>query len=373
VFFFTVATHATAHDPFELTTTGDVSPTGMTLVTTATRGCVAALLDPQLPRGTAIVPEELARLAPRLEAVAAQLFEVTQNGRRIAPRSAEVELTVEAEVQLTVVYPAPTTGPLAIEARHVRALGPAYASALTLTQNEAGAVLGTAVFTSEDSQLIVHVLGTDAAPPPLRADRSAATISFARSFFLGVEHILAGFDHLLFLAGLLVACRRARSMLVIVTTFTIAHSITLALAALDWVVLPASVVEPLIAASIVWVGVENLVRRETPPMRAPLCFAFGLMHGFGFAGALRELGLGQSGSPIVRPLLGFNLGVEAGQLLVVAVLLPALLLLRKKPQASRWVQTIASVCVVAAGGYWLFGELASLHSSMSSLFPEPTS
>jgi hydrogenase/urease accessory protein HupE len=352
VFFFTLAPHASAHDPFELTTNGDVSPSGMTLVTTATRGCVTALIDPERPRG-AFAPAELPRLAPRLETIATQLFEVTQNGRPLIARSAQVELTVEAEVQLTVVYPAPTAGPLVITARHVRALGPAYASALTLTQNDRQAVLGTAVFTSEAPELVVQVLGAGTTPPSPSADRGEATIGFARSFVLGVEHILAGFDHLLFLTGLLVACGKARAMLVIVTTFTVAHSITLVLATLDWLVLPASVVEPLIAASIVLVGVENLVRRDAPPTRAPLCFAFGLVHGFGFAGALRELGLGESAGPIVLPLLGFNLGVEAGQLLVVAVLLPGLLLLRKKPQLSRWVLAGTSACVAAAGSYWL--------------------
>jgi hydrogenase/urease accessory protein HupE len=355
LFFFSLAPRAAAHDPFELTTDGKVSPTGMTLVTTATRGCALALLDPHSPRGIAFAPEELPRVAPRLEAVATQLFEVTQNGRRLAARSAKAELTVEAEVRLTVDYPAPAAGPLVIVARHVQTLGPAYASALTLTQAEPAAVLGTAVFTSGAPELLVQVLGT--APPygspPARPASPGANISFARTFVLGVEHILLGFDHLLFLAGLLLASRSVRPMLVIVTAFTIAHSITLVAGALNWVVLPASIVEPLIAASIVFVGIENLVRREAPPARAALCFAFGLVHGLGFAGALRELGLGQTGTSLALPLLGFNLGVEAGQLLVVAVLLPALLLLRKKPQLAHWVLPAASVCVAVAGGYWL--------------------
>lgn len=355
LFFFTLAPQAAAHDPFELTTNGTVSPASMTLVTTATRGCARALLDPHLPRGTAFAPEELPRLAPRLEAVAAQLFDVTQNGRRLAARSTKVALTVEAEVELTVVYPAPATGPLVIVARHVQALGPAYASALTLTQDEPAAVLGTAVFTTEVPDLVVQVLGTAAphAPPAPAADSDEARIGFARTFTLGVEHILLGFDHLLFLAGLLIACRRVRPMLIIVTAFTIAHSITLVVGALNWVVLPGRIVEPLIAASIVFVGIENLVRRDAAPARVALCFAFGLVHGLGFAGALRDLGLGQRGTSIALPLLGFNLGVEAGQLLVVAVLLPALLLLRRKPNLARWVLPTASVCVATAGGYWL--------------------
>ena len=84
-----------------------------------------------------------------------------------------------------------------------------------------------------------------------------------------------------------------------------------------------------------------------------LCFGFGLVHGFGFAGALRERGLGQNGSPIALPVLGFNLGVETGPLLVGVLLLPALLLVRKKPRVARWLRPAASIGVVAAGAYWL--------------------
>src|SRR5215207_8422831 len=204
LFFFTLAPQAAAHDPFELTTTGDVSPAGMALVTTATRGCAAALLDPRSARPAAFASDELSRLAPQLESAAARLFDVAQSGRRLDVRSAKVELTVEAEVKFTVVYAAPAVGPLAIGARHVRALGPGYASALTLTQNEAGAVLGTAVFTSDAPELVVQVLGP-ATPPSSGDDRNAARIGFARTFMLGAEHILLGFDHLLFLAGLLIA------------------------------------------------------------------------------------------------------------------------------------------------------------------------
>ena len=88
-------------------------------------------------------------------------------------------------------------------------------------------------------------------------------------------------------------------------------------------------------------------------MRAVLCFAFGLVHGFGFAGALRELGLGRPGAPLVLPLLGFNLGVEAGQLLVVGLIFPLLLLARGKPTLSRWLLPAASLGVTACGLFWL--------------------
>jgi hydrogenase/urease accessory protein HupE len=170
---------------------------------------------------------------------------------------------------------------------------------------------------------------------------------------LGIGHILTGYDHLLFLLGLLVACRRLRTMVVIITCFTLAHSITLALAALGLVVIPSRIVEPLIAASIVFVGVENLVRREEPPHRWLLAFFFGLIHGFGFASALREAGLGQSGAALAVPLFSFNLGVELGQLGLVAVVFPLLLWLRARPAFVRVGPPVVSALVAVAGLFWL--------------------
>ncbi len=110
---------------------------------------------------------------------------------------------------------------------------------------------------------------------------------------LGIAHIWTGYDHLLFLAGLLIVCRRVRTIVGIISSFTVAHSITLGLAATNTVNLPSRVVEPLIAASIFYVGVENLIRRGAEPNgRWAVAFAFGLVHGFGFATVLRELGFG---------------------------------------------------------------------------------
>ena len=113
---------------------------------------------------------------------------------------------------------------------------------------------------------------------------------------LGIEHIWTGYDHLLFLAGLLIVCSRVRTIIGIVTSFTVAHSITLGLAATDTFNLPGRLVEPLIAATILYVGAENLIRRGTEPSgRWIIAFAFGLVHGFGFASALRELNLPRTG------------------------------------------------------------------------------
>jgi hypothetical protein len=176
------------------------------------------------------------------------------------------------------------------------------------------------------------------------------------SFFrLGVAHILTGYDHLLFLAALLLRGGRLGSLLKIITAFTVAHSITLALAVSGLVDLPGRLVEPLIAASIVWVAVENLlVRQGAPPHRGRAAFAFGLVHGFGFASILAPLSLPSGG--VAWALLGFNLGVEGGQALVVIALLPLLAWMHGKPW-ERVVVSTASTAVAVMGLVWLVERL----------------
>jgi hypothetical protein len=184
---------------------------------------------------------------------------------------------------------------------------------------------------------------------------SAAAPPVAAYLGLGVEHILLGFDHLVFLVGVLIALVRGgrlRDLFVVVTAFTLAHSITLALAATGAVTPPSSVIEPLIAASIVFVGVESWFARSVHG-RWKVTLPFGLIHGFGFAGALQEIGLPRDH---LIPALGlFNLGVEAGQLAVVAVVAPLLLLLRSR-LSPRWrerVVVFVAVAVAGAGAFWL--------------------
>jgi hydrogenase/urease accessory protein HupE len=169
-------------------------------------------------------------------------------------------------------------------------------------------------------------------------------------FRLGVEHILTGYDHLLFLLALLLRGGRFLSLLKIITAFTIAHSITLALAVLGVVTIPGRIVEPAIAASIVWVALENLLRRDAPSQRWLVSFVFGLVHGFGFASAIEPLALPPA--RLALALLGFNLGVEAGQALVVALLLPLLVWMRGKSWEPRVVRA-ASAGVAAVGLAWL--------------------
>ncbi|MFO1080542.1 MAG: HupE/UreJ family protein [Reyranellaceae bacterium] len=196
-------------------------------------------------------------------------------------------------------------------------------------------------------------------------DHRTATVDLAaptatgwgRFVLMGAEHILGGADHLLFLVGLLAYARGVWPILRIVTAFTVAHSLTLSLAALGLVAVPGAVVEPLIAASIVWVAVENLVAPAGASRRWVLAGLFGLVHGLGFASALVELGLGRAA--MVRALVGFNLGVELGQLLFVLVFLP-LLILATRPNRWPGLPRLLSIAVAAAGSVWLVARLAEL-------------
>jgi hydrogenase/urease accessory protein HupE len=173
-------------------------------------------------------------------------------------------------------------------------------------------------------------------------------------FRLGVEHILTGYDHLLFLVALLLRGGRLVSLLKIITAFTVAHSITLALATLGVVTIPDQIVEPVIAASIVWVALENVLLRNAPSQRWLVSFLFGLVHGFGFASAIEPLALPRG--RLALALLGFNLGVEAGQALVVALLLPLLLWMRGSVWEPRVVRA-ASLAVAAVGSAWFIERL----------------
>jgi hypothetical protein len=179
-----------------------------------------------------------------------------------------------------------------------------------------------------------------------------ALATIAEFVGFGFTHILPlGLDHVLFVLGLFLASTRLRPLLLQVTAFTVAHTVTLGLSATGVVRLPASIVEPLIAASIVYVAVENLCKRDVGWRRVLLVFAFGLLHGLGFAGALAELGLPPGRKAVA--LVSFNIGVELGQL---AVMLTAWVLLalpfKDKPWYRARIVVPASFAIAAVGAYW---------------------
>jgi len=167
----------------------------------------------------------------------------------------------------------------------------------------------------------------------------------------GIHHILIGPDHILFLVGLLLLGGPIRRLFLIVSAFTVAHSITLSLAALNILAPSPRLIEPAIALSIVYVGVDNLMVGRGRDVRAWIAFAFGFIHGFGFASVLREMNLPTQA--LGWSLFSFNVGVEIGQLMVVAVVASALMALRANNETlSRRVAFAGSLLVIVAGAFW---------------------
>ncbi|HJN45311.1 MAG: HupE/UreJ family protein [Vicinamibacterales bacterium] len=175
---------------------------------------------------------------------------------------------------------------------------------------------------------------------------------------LGYTHILPkGLDHILFVLGLFLLSTRLKPMLLQVTAFTVAHTITLGLAIYGVFALPPAVVEPLIALSIAYVAVENLVTRDLRPWRVALVFSFGLLHGMGFAGVLAELGLPRS--EFVTALLSFNVGVEGGQLTVIGLAFGAVFQVHRQRWYRRWVVIPASLVIAATGIVWTIQRIVT--------------
>ena len=176
--------------------------------------------------------------------------------------------------------------------------------------------------------------------------------SIARQYLrLGFVHIVPrGLDHILFVLGLFLLGTRTRPLVWQVSAFTVAHATTLSLAAFEVVSLPARVVEPLIALSIVYVAVENVLTARLTPWRPAVVFGFGLLHGLGFAGVLGQLGLPEQER--LLGLLSFNVGIELGQLLVIALALASVGLLRHRPWYRARITVPLSVAIAGVGLFW---------------------
>jgi len=199
--------------------------------------------------------------------------------------------------------------------------------------------------------------------PQFTVKAATSTAQVAGSYLvLGVQHILRGVDHLLFVLALLLVVRGGKRIVVTITAFTVAHSLTLAAATLGWVRVPGPPVEAMIALSIVFVAAEvvhGLRGRPGLTARAPwvVAFTFGLLHGFGFAGALAEVGLPQTAIPVA--LLMFNVGVELGQLLFVGVVLGARALLARLPVPPRMAASLPAYVIGTVAMFWVIERVGS--------------
>jgi hydrogenase/urease accessory protein HupE len=309
---------------------------------TFSRADIELIAPMDADRDGRITQSELAAARARLESLAKESFALSVDGRESSPASAAVSLDDSGAIHFDLEFSPPQGSRIILRSTLIDKLPRGHRQFLALRDAKGNI----------QAQRML-----DAANISIELDMAALQITqtqpsaFWGFLALGVEHIWLGFDHLAFLFALLIAGGTLREAAKIITSFTVAHSITLALATFEALAIPASVVEPMIAASIIYVGLENILRRKIE-RRWLLTFAFGLIHGFGFASALKDLGVG-TGVKAVAPLLSFNLGVEAGQIAVAALVLPLIWKLRQQPRfAVRYVPA-CSIFVALAGGYWL--------------------
>lgn len=210
---------------------------------------------------------------------------------------------------------------------------------------------------ASSNKIVRYILGPSEDCPAYRLNdefdpETASRLQIAIDYLvLGFEHIIPyGLDHILFVMGLFLLNAKLRPLLWQVTAFTLAHCTTLALSIFDVVSLPSEIVEPMIALSIAYVGIENAITTKLGPWRPALVFCFGLLHGLGFAGVLQELGLPRGDT--VLGLLSFNVGVEFGQLAVIALMFLLVGWFTKRPWYRRWISAPLSLAIAGMGIYW---------------------
>ena len=337
---------AAAHDPglSSLTIRLSTSSLQATLTLAVKDASQLAELD-QNQDGT-VTQVEFARGRRQLDTAIARQFVIAADGKVAKDKSIRSRLDENNNVEVRLDFGPVVFSTLEIQSNLIASLPLGHRQYLQV-QNLAGETVFERLLSASAHRVTVQMPHTSASMAPFETVRS-----FANFLSLGVKHILTGYDHLLFLLGLLIVARGFVSALTIITSFTIAHSITLTVATLHLVQIPSRIVEPLIAASIVFVGVENLLRGDIPNARRMVPFGFGLIHGFGFASALREAGIGSGTGGIVLPLFSFNLGVELGQIMVAAAALPIIWKLRENPMfVARWAPACSAV-VALLGSFW---------------------
>lgn len=333
-----------AHDPGLSTATVQLRPDGadVALVLSVKDAAIVAK-----PDANQVGQSSSTNVEQRLRSAAHEALQVKCDGQLIPVEVAACSFDSNNNATVQLRLRARDFSTLTIQSRWLGLLPPGHRQFVSV-RDAKGRLLTEKLLSANSDSVSVALDASDTKPA-----HAATENSFLGFVLLGVKHILTGYDHVLFLISLLVVSRNFVSTLKVITCFTVAHSITLALAALGVVNVPSSIVEPIIAASIIYVGIENLMRGDAPKGRGLLTFAFGLIHGLGFASVLRELGVGSTAREIAAPLLAFNLGVEFGQLLIAALVLPLIWKFSERPGfARRWLPA-CSVLMALAGGYWL--------------------
>jgi hydrogenase/urease accessory protein HupE len=291
----------------------------------------------------ALSDDEFAAAKARLQALGETAIQFESDGKPLQLLRSSVQREDTTGIRMITRWGFPTTQVLLIRSELINDLQRGHRHIVSV-RGVTNALLAETTLTKD----------RNIAEVPLTVDTGPRLETIGQFLWLGVEHILTGWDHLTFLFGLLVVVARLRDAVKIITSFTIAHSLTLALATFNLIHLRPAYVEAAIAASIVYVGIENMARHSYGG-RWALTFAFGLVHGCGFATALRELGVGANGSSVAKPLVCFNLGVEAGQLAITAAVLPWILKLR--PKYQRWWVPVTSTAVALIGAWFLLERM----------------
>lgn len=335
-------TSAFAHDPGLSAAVLKLGGNRVEAQLTYARADIESLLPLDTNRDGNISEEEFAQARPQLQSLAGEAISVSAAGKPVPFDVGDIKLDDSNGVHFQFSFAKSEAETFTLQSNLIERLPRGHRQYLELIGGEK--LVGSKML----------IAGATRYEPSAAALTEAAKAgqSFKEFFVLGLEHIAFGFDHLAFLLALLLAGSSLREAAKIITSFTVAHSITLALATFNVVNLPSWIVEPMIAVSIVYVGLENLFRRDTGK-RWLLTFAFGLIHGFGFASVLRELGIAEQGSGAIVPLFSFNLGVELGQIVIAALILPVIWKLRQQPNfAPRYVPAF-SILIALSGGYWL--------------------
>jgi hydrogenase/urease accessory protein HupE len=275
--------------------------------------------------------------------VETQLLTIEDDGLRLELRSVSRESPDGNSVHFLLEFSPSNAARLRISVPVLGSL-PRGHKQLCSVYDQENKLLAERMFSAESREITVD-LGTT----------SAGNKSVFSFLVLGIEHILTGYDHLAFLLALLIAGGSLLRNAKIITSFTVAHSLTLAMATLGVVNVPPNLVEPVIAASIVFVGLENLFRRRIAA-RWLVTFLFGLVHGLGFASALRDLGIGGFGAGVAIPLLSFNLGVELAQVAIAALVLPVVWRLEQRPAFTLKHVPALSLLITFAGVYWFLNR-----------------
>jgi hydrogenase/urease accessory protein HupE len=315
------------------------------------------LIDPQAAAADPFGDLDFESARTRLVGAAATLWQVELDGIKLKPSQSSADLIAGDNLSLSIRFVIPRRFSAAsFQSARLGEL-PAGHRQFVVVSDPQGLMLAKKLMSQKSRQLDVVIGGSDSASTAPAADSTPTWRGF---LILGVEHIWTGYDHLLFLLALLVVCSSFRSIVTIISCFTLAHSLTLAAATLGLIEISARWVEPMIAASIIYVGLENLVRRgQEPRGRSLLTFAFGLIHGLGFASVLRDLGVGTAGS-VSAPLVFFNLGVECGQIAIAAIVLPVIWRARRQPWFARQGVAVASTMITLLGCYWFAERLGWL-------------